>query len=62
MPTREKRSNPKTKGIDRRNFGAASQPMEKRGRNRILPAGNSTRINAFVSAQGRRNQAKRDAR
>lgn len=29
---------------------------------RDFRAGNSTRINAFVSAQGRRNQAKRDAR
>jgi len=29
---------------------------------RFHPPGNSARINAFVSSQARRNQAKRDAR
>lgn len=62
MPNREKKSIPQPANALRKPLETNGQHAGKHPANRISPAGNSTRINAFVSAQGRRNQAKRDAR
>jgi hypothetical protein len=60
MPAREKKSTRSTFTAEEKNAHLVQRAFGKTTRHR--PPGNGTRINAFVVSQGKRNQAKRDAR
>ena len=62
MPAREKKSIRNAPTTEQKNSHEVERAFGKAPGNRSFSPGNSTRINAFVSSQAKRNQAKRDAR
>jgi hypothetical protein len=63
MPLRESKRRRETKGAKPGNpERTVEQPINKAQGQRPSPGRTHTRINAFITSMGRRNQAKRDAR
>jgi hypothetical protein len=63
MPSRENKTprEPRAAGELHKN-ASAEKPVKKSHGQLIPPARTHTRINAFITSMGRRNQAKRDSR
>jgi hypothetical protein len=63
MPSRENKTRRETRAATQRHRDSpVEQPINKLQGQRPSPARTHTRINAFITSMGRRNQAKRDAR
>jgi hypothetical protein len=63
MPSRDNKPRREVRSADpSRRDERPGQPINKVQGQRLSPARTHTRINAFITSMGRRNQAKRDAR